>query len=115
MESYKQVEKQVSKSSTKFFLLWRHLFFYVITIFQRSYDYCLKSPLISRKNSNKQQVDMDFTNHHNVGVDNIQLGGENHAVKELVRYIFFNFIIISISRKINNNSVFREIKKYIYI
>ena len=97
MESYKKVEKQVSKSSTKFLMLWRHVFIYVMTIFQRSYDYCLKSPLISRKNSHKQKDIMDFTNHHRpnaVGVDNVyQLGKENHGVKELVCYIFEDYIL----------------------
>ena len=96
-ESYKKVEKQVSQSSTKAFMLWRQLFFYVMAIFQRSFD-CLKSPLKlfwSRPNSNKQE--MDFTNHHRpnaVGVDNVyQLGKENHGVKELVCYIFEDYIL----------------------
>ena len=97
MESYKKVEKQVSKSSTKFLMLWRHVFIYVMTIFQRSYDYCLKSPLISRKNSHKQKDIMDFTNHHSDafgGVDNeVQLSKENHGVKVILVCYSFEFDI----------------------
>ena len=105
MESYKKVEKQVSKSSTKFLMLWRHVFIYVMTIFQRSYDYCLKSPLISRKNSHKQKDIMDFTNHHpNAfgGVDNeVQLSKENHGVKVIL-------VCYSSEFDINFNKIFTK-------